>query len=81
MSFDTSVGVSVLAGTRQHDQPANDLVRHVYGVLTDDEIASVPNSPIAAVVLDGTRGPFPVEEPQDKARRYFTVQYVTVGTW
>jgi hypothetical protein len=81
VTFDRSLGVSVLAGTRQNDRPANDLARLVYAVLTDEDIALVEGSPIAAVVWDGCNGPYPVEEDHDVARRYMTIQYTAVGAW
>jgi len=81
VSFDASVGYSVLAGTRKHDAPANDLVRIVYGIVTDDAMLVAPGSPFASIDAERITGPYAVQEPQDKARRYFTVPYVTVGTW
>ena len=81
VSFDRSVGVSVLAGSRMNDRPANDLARAVVAILTDDSIVEAPGSPIAAVVWDGCNGPYAVTEDHDVARRYATVEYVTVGSW
>lgn len=80
-SFDRSVGVSVLAGTRQHDQAVNDLAREVFADLTDDAIVTWPGSPVAAITWDGCNGPYAVAEALDKARRYMTVQYVVIGAW
>lgn len=81
VTFDRSLGVSVLAGTRQNDLPANELARLVFAVLTDEDIALVDGSPIAALAWDGCNGPYPVEEDHDVARRYMTIQYSAVGTW
>lgn len=80
-SFDRSVGVSVLAGTRRYDKPANDLARVVFADLTDDAIVTWPGSPIASVEWDGCNGPYAVQEQLDKARRYMTAQYVVIGSW
>lgn len=81
VTFDRSMGVSVLAGTRENDLQANELARLVFAVLTDEDIAVVDGSPIAAVVWDGCNGSYPVEEDHDVARRYMTVQYTVVGSW
>lgn len=79
ITFDRSIGVSVLAGTKTNDQPANDLARLTLAVLTDDAIVDAPGSPIAAVEWDGCNGPYPVSDRLDVARRYGTVQYTIVG--
>lgn len=81
VTFDRSVGVSVLAGSRQNDKPANDLARLVFAVLSDEALAMIDGSPIAALVWDGCNGPYPVEDDHDVARRYMTIQYTAVGTW
>lgn len=81
VTFDRSVGVSVLAGTRINDKPANDLARKVMAILSDEGIVDAPGSPIASVEWDGCNGPYPVTDPLDVARRYMTVQYTVVGSW
>lgn len=81
VTFDRSIGVSVLAGTRMNDKPANDLARIVTAILTDDEIITAQGSPIAAVDWSGCNGPYPVADDLDVARRYATAAYVVVGDW
>jgi hypothetical protein len=82
VTFDRSIGVSVLAGSKQNDLPANDLARRVFGILTDDPgILTAAQSPIAAIVDAGCNGPYAVQEDQDVARRYLTVGYTIVGAW
>lgn len=81
VTFDRQVGVSVLAGSRLDDQPANDLARLMFGVLTDPGIASAVGSPITHVNLGDCFGPYAVPEPLDVARRYFTIGYGVVGAW
>ena len=75
-----SVGVTVIAGTRRDDQPAGDLARLVYGILTEDPgIIQAPGSPIASIEHDECRGPWAVTEPHDAARRYMTIAYTVTG--
>ncbi len=81
VTYDRSIGASVLAGTKQNDQPAGDLGRWLVAVLTDDAIVTTPGSPIARVVFDGCNGPYAVTDDLDVARRYSTVQYIVVGSW
>ena len=81
VTFDRSIGVSVLAGTRMNDKPANDLARIVTAILTDDEIITAQGSPIASVDWSGCNGPYPVADDLDVARRYATAAYVVVGDW
>ena len=81
VTYDRSVGVSVLAGTRTDDKLAGDLARLVMAILTDDAIVEAVGSPVAAVDWDGCNGPYPVVEELDVARRYGTVQYTVVGSW
>ncbi len=81
VTFDRSIGWSVLAGTRMNDQPANDLARWLAGVLFDLELPLVEGSPIASVEVDGCLGPYAVAEQLDVARRYGTAQYTVVGSW
>lgn len=81
VTFDRSVGVSVLAGSRQDDWEANRIAREVAGILFDDAIALAEGSPIAAVTRTGCNGPYAVTEPLNVSRRYLTAQYVVVGEW
>lgn len=81
VTFERSVGVSVLHGTTLNGQPANDLARLVVAILTDDAIVEASGSPIAAVDYDGCNGPYAVAENLDVARRYATVGYIIVGSW
>jgi len=73
------VGVSVLAGTRQDDQPANDLGRQVMAILTEwPEIATAAGSPVTKVSAIG--GITAIREKQDIARRYMTIEYQVIGS-
>lgn len=81
VTYDRSVGASVLAGTRTNDKLAGDLARLVMAILTDDAIVEAVGSPVAAIEWDGCNGPYPVNEEMDVARRYGTVQYTVVGSW
>lgn len=80
-TFDRSIGASVLAGSKLNDQPAKDLARWLAGVLFDLELPLVAGTPIAAVDLGGSNGPFAVPEQLDVTRMYMTSQYVVVGSW
>lgn len=81
VTFDRSIGVSILAGSRMNDKPANDLARLVMSILMDDAIVHADGSPIASVDWDGCNGPYPVIDDLDVARRYGTVGYIVVGSW
>lgn len=80
-TYDTSVGFTVLAGTRQDDKEANDLARLVAAIVHDAELPLIPGSPITAVTFTGCRGPAAVLEDLDIARRYLTGQYTVSGSW
>jgi hypothetical protein len=79
--FDRSIGASVLGGSKRHDQPTNDVARWLAGVLFDLDLPLVDGTPIAAVVVDGCNGPYPVRDDLDVARRYMTAGYRVVGSW
>ncbi len=79
VTFSRALGVSVLAGTRQNDKPANDLARRVMAILCDPAIIEAAGSPIATIVGDGCNGPMAVTDALNVARRYSTVEYVAVG--
>ena len=81
VTFDRSIGWSVLAGSKQNDKPANDLARWLAGILFDLDLPLVDGSPIAAVDPTGCNGPYPVADQLDVARRYGTAQYTVVGSW
>lgn len=81
VTFDRSIGASVLAGSKQNDRPAKDLARWLAGVLFDLNIVLFPGTPIAAVDPDGCNGPYAVTESLDVARQYMTAQYVVSGSW
>lgn len=80
-TFDRSVGITVLAGTKQLPTPADELARLVAAIAFDSDLPLVEGSPIAAVNFDGCRGPFDIVERLDIARRYLTAQYVVTGSW
>jgi len=79
VTYDRSLGISVLYGTRQDDQGAGDLARKVMAIMADDAVAETEGSPVAAVVRDGCNGPYSVIEAQDLHRKYMTVEYSVVG--
>lgn len=88
VTFERSIGASILAGTRLNDKPANDLALWLAGVLFDldlplglDVPAPISPPPIAAVDPSGCNGPYAVPEQLDVARRYLTAQYVAAGSW
>lgn len=81
VTFDRSIGASVLGGTKAAPQDANDVARWLAGVLMEDAIVEAPGSPIASVDEDGCNGPYAVTEQLDVARRYMTAGYTVVGSW
>ncbi|MFC4223569.1 hypothetical protein ACFOWY_06770 [Lysinibacter cavernae] len=81
ITFDRTIGASVLAGTRANERPANDLARWLASVLFDDALPLVQDCPIASVDWDGCNGPFDAAETLDVARRYLTAKYVVSGSW
>lgn len=81
VTFDRSIGASVLAGSRMNDKPADDLAGWLAGVLFDLDLPLVVGSPIAAVDPAGCNGPYAVPESLDVARRYMTAGYVVSGSW
>jgi hypothetical protein len=91
VSYDRSIGVSVLHPTKRPALAVNDLARWVAGVLFDldivlaeplviDDDTTMP-CPISAVTLSGCNGPYAVPEELDVARRYLTAEYVVTGSW
>lgn len=80
-TFDRSIGASVLAGTKRYDKPAIDIATWLAGVLFDDALPLVEDSPIASVVFDGCNGPTDAAEVLDVTRLYLTAQYVATGSW
>lgn len=80
-TFDRSVGATVLGGSKAFPKPINDIARWLSAVLSDEEIVTAPDSPIASLELDGFNGPYPVNDALDVARRYQTAQYTVVGSW
>lgn len=73
----SSVGISVLAGTKDTPQDAIDLARIVLA-LAEDCAAVEPGNPVAAVLE--SNGPYPVPEAQPHARRYMTLVMSVVGS-
>lgn len=71
-----SIGVSVLAGSKQDPSPADDLARFVKRIVRATPRVE-PGNPVAAVT--SLRGPWPVEEPTTYARRYMTCELTVVG--
>ncbi len=80
-TFDRSIGATVLGGSKAFPKPINDIARWLSAVLSDEEIVTAPDSPIASLEVDGFNGPYPVNDALDVARRYQTAQYTVVGSW
>lgn len=80
-TFDRSIGVTVLWGTKQNDKPALDLARFVAAIVFDTDLPLADGSPIASVELGGCNGPYPVADRLDVARMYSTAQYVVAGSF
>jgi hypothetical protein len=76
VSDEASVGLSVLAGTKNNPQNANDLARMVRA-LAEKLPAIEPGNPVT--VVRGSTGPFAITENQDRARRYLTLTLGVVG--
>ncbi|GAA3947870.1 hypothetical protein [Microbacterium soli] len=76
LTGERSVGVSVLAGTRENPYPAKELARIAYALRS--QIPSTdPGNPVSAV-LDST-APVMVPEAQERARVYFTLTLAVAG--
>ena len=80
ITFQRTVGVSVLAGTRLNDKPAKDLARLVYALLADDQLLA-DGSDIAAINLESCLGPTSVPDAIDVSRQYMSVEYIVMGSW
>lgn len=79
--FDASLGVSVLAGSRQDDREARDLSATVFAILTDEDIAVDEATPVVSVNIEGCNGPYSIDDPLDVSRRYMTIAYAVTGLW
>jgi hypothetical protein len=80
VTYDRSLGISVLWGSRQDDKETGDVARLIMALMADDGIAEAQGSPVASVEHDGCNGPYSVSEQQDLHRKYMTVEYTIVGT-
>lgn len=80
-TFERSISISVLAGEREDPADARNVARWLAGVLFDEELPFVADSPITAVEFDGCIGPVAAAEPLDVSRRALTAQYIVTGSW
>jgi len=79
ITFDRSVGVSVLAGTREDRREAKGLARLVYALATNPGVVLAPGSPVALIDIDGCTGPYQVPEDHDCTRYHMSIAYILVG--
>ena len=80
VTFDRSISVSVLGGTRGDSYETMRLAREAYALLASDRIALAEGSPIAAVDrASGTNGPYRVVEDPDTTAAYMSLTYRIVG--
>lgn len=77
ISAERTIGISVLAGTKDNPKPAVDLALMVEA-LCSRLPGLQPGNPVAAVTE--TRGPFAVAEASTVARQYLTVDLIVTGT-
>jgi hypothetical protein len=76
VTAERSIGISVLAGTKESPEDAVDLALIVNAIISDVARAEAGN-PVASV--DEQTGPFSVEEDLPLARRYSTATLTVVG--
>jgi hypothetical protein len=77
LTAESSIGLTILAGTKENPTEADDLARIVHAARS--QIPAVePGNPVSAV-LSSTR-PVPVRETQPKARRYLSLTLAVVGS-
>jgi hypothetical protein len=77
VTAERSIGISVLAGTKESPEDAVDLALIVNALISGIARPEAGN-PVAAV--ESMTGPFPVEEDLELARRYSTATLVVVGS-
>jgi len=77
LTADRTVGLSVLAGTRENPKDAVDLALIVHA-LRNQIPAVAQGNPIAAVLE--SNGPYAVPEAQPRARQYLTLTFSVVAT-
>jgi hypothetical protein len=77
VTAERTVGISVLAGTKETPKEAMDLALIVNALLSDAARVE-PGNPVAAV--ESITGPFAVDEALPKARRYSTVTFIVAGS-
>jgi len=76
LTGDCSLGVSVLAGSKQNPEPARRLSVIVKKIIKQTPRAE-PGNPVAAVT--SFLGPYAVDDPSTYARRYMAVTLSVVG--
>lgn len=76
LTGERSVGVSILAGTRQNPKDAKDLANIAYAMRSQIPSGD-PANPVAAVL--GSTSPVMVPEAQERARVYFTLTLAVAG--
>lgn len=81
ITYTATVGITVLAGTRQNDQPAMDLARLVYALATSAGVYLAQGSPITAIDKEGgSTRPYRVNDTAETSRAYMTIGYSLTGT-
>ena len=76
LTGERSVGVSILCATKSAPKDAKDLAAIAYGIRTLIPSTALSN-PVSAVL--SSTSPVMVDEAQDRARVYFTLQLAVVG--
>lgn len=85
LTGERTVSMSILAGTKDHPQDANDLARMVRALRSQVPApgfetvigGTTYRNPVTAVV--DSNGPFEVEEAQDRARRLLNITFAVSG--
>lgn len=77
VTYEWSIGVTVLGGTRRDTKKTMDLARLVFALATSRAVCLADRSPLANVVQ--ANGPYLVNDTADTARAYMTIDYALVG--
>ena len=77
VTFEWTVGITVLGGTRQDTKPTMDLARLTFALCSSVSVCLAEGSPLAAVAQKN--GPYLVNDSADTARAYMTFDYDLTG--
>lgn len=80
ITYERTIGLTVLGGSRRDAQATMDLARTMYALATSTQACLAEGSPLVAIDHGASQPPYRVADEADTTRAYMTIEATVQGT-